>query len=236
MFRSKAEILRGLDPTDPASIQALIDFHRRTFGGFVMVEDNSGDAGKGAQDGKGGNTDQGKQDATGDGKDDGDKPLGPNGEKALQAERDARQALEAKVKHIEAETEKRNKALLEAFGIKTEDAKSEDAVTALQEKFTNLQHDLLVERVAREHKITDADDLALLGDIRDEAAMTKLAARLAKSSAKDDGEQEETKSRRFPKQDSSQGKGGSGEGKPSSVAEVMEARRQARAAKEQRSA
>jgi hypothetical protein len=225
MFRSKTEILRDLDPTDRASIQALIEFHRRTFGGFVM-EDKPGDSG--TEEGK---ADQGKQDPPADGKD-GDKPLGPNGEKALQAERDARQALETKVKQIEAETETRNKALLEAFGIKTEGAKPEDAVATLQQQFAALQRDNLVLRVAATHQITEKDDLDLLRATADEDTMTKLAVRLSKTVEKseDDGKEK----RRFPRQDSSQGKGGSGgEGRPGSVAEVMEQRAAARAAKQQ---
>lgn len=232
MFRTKAEILRGLDPLNPATVQALIDFHRRTFGGFVM-EDNTGDAGKGPDEGHEGKSEQGKQDPPVDGKG-GDKPLGPNGEKALQTEREARQQLEKDLKELKSSQADVAKKIAEAFGIKSEDAKSTDeVVSALQKQVSDMQHDNLVLRVAAAHKITEKDDLDLLQATADEATMTKLAARLSNTGpAKDEGSGN-GQPRRFPKQDSSQGKGGSGgEGRPTSVAAVMEERAAARTARQ----
>jgi hypothetical protein len=176
------------------------------------MTDNNGDQGK--PDGQQDDGKPGNQSGT-----DGDQPLGPNGEKALQTEREARKALEAKLKSVEAAQAERDKKLAEAFGIKPEGAKPEDAVATLQQQFTKLQHDNLVLTIAAAHQITDKDDLDHLRLAADEAAMTKLAARLKPAE-----KEEESGKRRPPRPDPSQGKGGS-DPKPGEAGKAEAARR-----------
>lgn len=229
MPRSNEEILANLDPGDPASIRALIDFHHATFGDARM----EGDDDKGGGDDKGGKDDDAKDKSGGDDKD--DKPLGPAGERALQAERDARQQLDSELKSLKA-------GLAQALGIKSEDAKSTETVVAtLQKQVADMAQDNLVLRVASEHKIADAEDLELLRNAPSEEAMRKLAARFAKAGASGkEGEEEKPKddwrTRGLPKPDPSQGAGG-GDARPSSIEAVREQRRAERAKRrEQRGA
>jgi peptidoglycan hydrolase CwlO-like protein len=130
-----------------------------------------------------------------------DKPLGANGEKALEAERDARKQLEKELKELKAAQADLPNKLAEVFGIKSEGAKPEDAVATLQQQFGKLQHDNLVLTIAAAHQITDKDDLEHLRLAADEAAMTKLAARLKPA------DKEPEAQRRPPRPDPSQGKG-----------------------------
>jgi hypothetical protein len=231
MFRTKTEILRDLDPRNPATIQALIDFHRQEFGGFAMKDGDAnsqdGADAKPGQDDKaaGGNGDTAKTGGRDDSKGgaDDDKPLGANGLKALQMERDARQALETELKQFKA-------GLAEALGIETKDAKSDDLVSALQRQVQEMRHDNLVDRIARESQITDAEDLELIKAAPDETTMRKLAARLGKKPDDSNGNAGPATVRRLPRQDTSQGRGG-GDSRATSVAQVMAERAAARAAK-----
>lgn len=219
MHHSKSEILRGLDPSNPATIQALIDFHRETFGGWVMEgeEGDKPDEGADKSDDKGG---EAKDDKKSD-----DKPLGPNGEKALKAEREAREAIERQLNQLKS-------GLASALGVDQKDAKSstDDVLASVQQQLAAMQHDNLVLSVANSHQITDEDDLALLRTIKDGDALRRLAARLkpSETSGGDDAQQK----RRVPTADHSQGRGdGSNGGRPGSVAQVMAERAAARAAK-----
>lgn len=112
-------------------------------------------------------------------KPDGDKPLGPNGEKALESERTARKELERQVQQLQQQHTTQMSALAEAFGIKPEGAKPEEMVSTLQQQVSEMQHRLLVDRVARKHQITENDDLELLASAKDEQVMDRLATRLA---------------------------------------------------------
>lgn len=224
MFRTKNGILRGLNPHNPASIQELINFHRRTLGGFVMEDDKDNKDGQPDADKDGAGKDGAEKDGarqSGAGQDgtdkdkskDGDEPLGPGGQKALEAERDARKALQTELNQFKTAQNEQTKKLAEAFGIKSEDAKStDDVVTALQKQVQDMQRDNLVFRVVTDpaHLITDADDLDLIKAAPDEATMRKLAARLAKKAAADDKKNDDDgkQTRRFPRQDSTQGRGG----------------------------
>lgn len=213
MFRTHASILGDLDPHNPASIQALIDFHRATFGGAHMVDD-SGTGDDKATDDKA--TDEQKSAAAVDKKTE-DKPLGPNGEKALQAERDSRKALEQQLQQLQTAQKEQTDRLAAAFGIKDKDAKSgtDDVVAALQKQMAEMQHTSLVYQIAGQHQITETDDLELLRSTSNEATMRKLATRLAvKSDDASDGKPGR------PKPDASQGKGGAG-GSARSVAEAQ---------------
>jgi hypothetical protein len=224
MHHSHAQILADLDPHNPLSIQALIDFHRETFGGWKM----EGDDGEPEQ--SGGNPEGGKP----DGEQTGDKPLGPNGEKALQAERDARKAAETKAQQAAADQQSLMQRLAEALGVKDKDAKSttDDIVATLQAQMATLTRNNLVLEVANENQITDKDDLGLLRDFTgNEDGLRKLAARL-KPSSTDTGNNGGTNGRRPPTPDQSQGRGAGADGaRPSSVAQVMADRRAAREAK-----
>lgn len=145
--------------------------------------------------------DAAKADATDD-----DKPLGPNGEKALNSERDARKALERTVAQMQQAQKDQTAALAAALGIKP-DAKDEGAqtLTTLQAQVEQMRLDTTVFRLAAQHKIVDADDIALLRSAKDEDAMGKLAARLAAKAEVDSDGKKVT-----PKADKSQG-GGQGD-------------------------
>lgn len=90
----------GIDLTAPGGVQALLDFHRRTFGDAVMEDTGatgsqaSGETGGeqgGQQTGEpGAQQGSGQTDPPATGGQDDDQPLGEPGKRALQAERDAR--------------------------------------------------------------------------------------------------------------------------------------------------
>ena len=203
------------NPTIPTELAEIIALHKSLFGGFTMTatppepDPNQPDGTK---------PDEG-------GKDDGDKPLGPNGEKALAAERDARKKSDQKVAALEAQFAK----LAEAFGVKPDESKPDgaDKVDALAKAVDTILHNSTVDRVARDHGITDADDLALLREQANEQAMERLATRLKPAT----GEDGKTKTSAAPRPDRSAGKGGGDSGgAKQSVSQVMAERRKAREA------
>lgn len=214
MHHGKSEILRGLDPSNPSTIQALIDFHRSTFGGWVM--DGEDPAGATATV-----TPPATTDPTGSGKaDDGatDEKLGDAGMKALQTERDARKAMEAQLNTLKA-------GLASALGIESKDAKSstDDVLASIQEQMASMQHENLVLTVANTHKITDEDDLSLLRDFKgNEEALRKLAGRLKPS---DKQEEAAPPKRRSPGPDHSQGRGNNSDARPGDAGRAEAARR-----------
>lgn len=106
-----------------------------------------------------------------------DEPLGDGGKKALQAERDARKALETELADFK-------KSIAEAFGAKPAD-KDADVLATVQQSLSEIKRESAVLRLANEHQITDKDDLELLAATHDPDAQSKLAARLA--AKKDDG-------------------------------------------------
>lgn len=181
------------NPTIPAELAEIIAIHKSLFGGWTMTEtppepDPKQPDGTKPDDG---------------GKDDGDKPLGPNGEKALAAERDARKKSDQKVAALEAQFAK----LAEAFGVKPDESKPDgaDKVDALARAVDTILHNSTVDRVARDHGITDKDDLALLAEQATGEAMEKLAKRLQPAKNDDDGAKPK---RRPPAPDHTQGRGG----------------------------
>ena len=181
------------NPTIPTELAEIIAIHKALFGGWTMTE-TPPEPNPNQPDGT--KPDEG-------GKDDGDKPLGPNGEKALAAERDARKKSDQKVAALEAQFTK----LAEAFGVKPADSKpdGEDKVDALAKAVDTILHNSAVDRVARDHGITDADDLALLREQANEQAMEKLAKRIQPAKNDDDGAKPK---RRPPAPDHTQGRGG----------------------------
>lgn len=131
-----------------------------------------------------------------------DEKLGDAGIKALQAERDARKALETQLTQLKT-------GLATALGVEAKDAKSstDDIVATLQQQMSDLQHNNLVLTLANENNIADKEDLALLRGFKgDEDGLRKLAARLTPAKTP---ESEPTAKRRIPAPDPSQGKGGS---------------------------
>lgn len=222
MFCTKTEILRGLDPHNPASIQALIDFHRTAFGGFTMTVPPPPPVVPGTP------PPPDPPPVVPDPGTDGDKPLGPNGEKALQAERDARKAIETELKEFKTAQADQAKRLAEALGIETKDAKSsEEVVTALQQQVQDMQRDNLVYRVVTDpaHPITDADDLELIKAAPDEATMRKLATRLAKNAGTTGNGQVGKNGVGRLGFDPSQGRGSDPQGKPGDSGRAEAARR-----------
>lgn len=189
-----------LDPYDPASIQRLIDFHKATFGGWVMKE------GDGAEGDKGGDGDKDGKPADGDAGDKGDGFKSEGSKQAVLAdlakERDARQALQKQVDEL---APLKDLAAAINGGKQKDDDKGatpEDAIKAVND----LRDELAVERLARANGITDEKDIAiLLGTKAD--ARSDLAARLKPGTTTG-----------TPKPDPSAGRGSGGDGKATSVA------------------
>lgn len=84
-----AQIMAQLDPSDPATIQRLIDHRRSHFGDARMEADATSD-------------DTPEQSQDDDGQSEGDERLGEGGKKALQAEREARAAEKKRADAAEA--------------------------------------------------------------------------------------------------------------------------------------
>ncbi len=202
----------------------ILDFHRFTFGDCRMEDDGGdkgGDGGTGSD--KPGPADKDKSDP------DKDKPLGPNGEKALNAERDARQKAEREAKESREKVDSILDAFKNALGI--EDDKGSDATEVavrLQERIDGLERGNLVERIARQHKITEDADIEFLKSAKDEEAMTALAKRLAPSGDGAGDDKGKGAARNNPRPDPNQGKRGDSGARATSVAQVMADRRAAR--------
>ena len=150
-------------------------------------------------------------------------PGSPPHTRSLQ--RDARKKSDQKVAALEAQFAK----LAEAFGVKPDESKPDgaDKVDALAKAVDTILHNSAVDRVARDHGITDKDDLALLAEQATGEAMEKLAKRLQPATNEDDGAKPK---RRTPPPDPSQGRGGGSDSAKQSVSQVMAERRKAREA------
>lgn len=126
----------------------------------------------------------------------GDEPLGDGGKKALEAERERRKQAEADLTSLRNDFEGFQAKLSEAFGVKPATGDGSDAVAQLQSRLDAMQRETTVYRLAAQNEITDEEDLELLKSAKDEAAMTKLAERLAAKAASTPG---------TPKPDATQG-------------------------------
>lgn len=197
-------------PAIPSELKATIDGHMRLFRGWLMKAEDTDPKDKGATP------------------EDGDENLGEGGKKALEAERAARRALEKRVAELDG-TKATLDALKAALGPEASKDDPEVAVRAVTDKVEKLERQLLVERVAREHKITSADDIKLLGDLTSEEQVRSWAKRLAPGDS-DEGDDKDKGNggRRRPKADPSAGKGGEGSNSPKSIAELRAERRAAR--------
>lgn len=105
----------------------------------------------------------------------------------LASERDKRQAIETQLTTIQT-------ALASAFGIDAgKQPSAEELVGDVQKQLAAMQHQSLVDRVARVHGITESDDLEFLASAKDEEQMSRFAARLKVATApgtpKPDGSQ-----------------------------------------------
>lgn len=186
----------------PAELQAIIDTHRGLFGGFIMMAAPPEDPPEDPPP-----SDDPPTDPPGDG----DKPLGPGGERALQAVRDENKALRGELNAFK-------QSLAQALGIDPGD-KKDDALTTIRSEVATLRRENQVQRVARTHGITDEADIALLMEA-DENLVTKLAERF-KRSADDSAGGGATLPARTPRPDPATGKGNGGR-RPSSVQQVMD--------------
>lgn len=106
-----------------------------------------------------------------------DKPLGKPGERALRAERDARKDLERQMNQM-------REAFGKALGLDSEGQKpsTEELLGQLQQQMAEMQRRDLVAQVAREAQITDADDIATIGEASTEEGMRRIASRIAAAS------------------------------------------------------
>lgn len=159
----------------PVGLAEIIETHRALFGDTVMMAED-----KPVETPPEKPTEQPKTQA--------EKPeekLQEAGIKALQAERDARKALESEVKDLKAAKGVLDK-LAEVFA---KDGQQPDPAADLTAQVAELlkdrddtkaekARDALAKSVAKAHDITDVDDIDLLARQADEAAMNALAARL----------------------------------------------------------
>lgn len=113
------------------------------------------------------------------------EPLGEGGKAAIEAEREARKAAEAQFKTLKGEFDGFKASLSKAFGVDPATDDNADTLKTVQEQLSAIQHESAVLRLANEHKITDKDDLEILGSAKDAEAMQKLAARLAAKADED---------------------------------------------------
>lgn len=230
--RPKGNLMKRstLSPEHSAWLAATIARNSRFAGMRMMADGDDGDKGG---DGTGGAELGDKSSSADKSKDepaDADK-LGEGGKKAIEAERARAKAADDRAKALEGEFSSFKKALLDGFGIKTDDGdKGEDALAAVQAELKKMQDKSEIDDLAREYKITDTKDLNLLKSATGTEARKALAERLAP--AEDDSDAKSD--RRRPKPDRTQGGGsGGGDGKPrgGSVAQIREERRAAREAK-----
>lgn len=113
---------------------------------------------------------------------DAEEPLGEPGLKALRAERERREQLEARVKQLEPMQEQMAR-LAEVFGTEKGKSSTDDVVAGVQKELAELRHENTVNEIARIHKITDVEDLGLLRDAKDRDHMERLAKRIAAAPA-----------------------------------------------------
>jgi hypothetical protein len=181
------------------------------YGGMRMDAGDGDGGGNAGADTDGGDTD----DSQGAG-DDGDKPLGPAGEKALKAQREANKAMKAQLDELQQGNKQFKDTLAAALGIKTDDGKDDqqaDLLASVQEQIRGMQREAAVLKLANAHQITDEADLELLASAKDDEAMKRLAERLAPTA----DESKEEKGKRQPKPDRTQGGGSGGQADNSGV-------------------
>lgn len=157
--------IKTLTPEQSAWLAATFERNRARYGGMrMMADDPKPDAGKG---------DDPRPDPT---------QLGEGGKAAIQAERDARKKAEQDLAALRGEFDGFKSSLTEAFGVKPEKGKDDgETLATIQKQLADLQHQSAVKDLAITHRITDENDLKLLGSTTDPDARASLAARLAPS-------------------------------------------------------
>lgn len=138
-----------------------------------------------------------------------DQPLGENGKKALEAEREAARQAKQELAQFQ-------KQIATAFGIDsdTKGAKPEDMIAALADKVAGIEKAALVATIASDNGITDPADKALIAAQPTAEAMTALAGRLKPAEGAQGGKP-------APKPDPSVGKQGGA--KPTSLTDAISA-------------
>ena len=122
----------------------------------------------------------------------------------LVKERNARQALQAEVDSLKPLKEQME-AIAAAFAPKGKEGEADATAATLatiQERLDKADRAALVERVARQHQLTDDADVAILAAISDPSAMEAAAKRLQEAGAQPGDV------RRLPKPDRSLGHSG----------------------------
>lgn len=209
-----------LSAKDRDFLESAFARNQARFGGYTMKADPDPDP-KDPKDGGNQTEDPAPKDDP-----DEDKPLGPNGEKALKSERDARKAVAAELATLK-------QGLAAALGTTAPDGgkpSTDDALAEITSQLADMKHENTVLALANQHKITDPGDIDLLRATRDGDALAKLAARLATPTPTGGNDGGKPKPG-TPKPDPTQGGDRKPHGKPTSVAQVIADRRSARAAK-----
>lgn len=117
-----------------------------------------------------------------------DEPLGDAGKKALEAERTRAATAEKQLKEATASVEAMQaqlKAITDGLAALSGEPKSADPMAAVASRLDRLEATearLKVADLARQHGITDADDIKLLESATDEASLSLLVKRLTPQS------------------------------------------------------
>ena len=128
--------------------------------------------------------------------------LGDAGKRALQAERDARKALEAEVSTMK-------QALATLGGVDPKKTSTEDLIQAQSARIAALEHDNAAMAAVAAHRIAEQADIDLIKSQPTVDAMSALAARLAPAG----DQQPKPDQPRTPRPDPSIGRGGRGDEK-----------------------
>ena len=154
-----------LTPQHAAWLAETIERNRARFGGMRMMADDPNPK----PDPK--KADEPKPD---------ESKLGDAGQRAIQAEREARKKAEQDLASLRTEFDGFKTSLTEAFGVKPDKDKDDNETLAtIQQQLADMRGESEVLRLANEHSITDKDDLELLSSAKDSEARSKLAVRLA---------------------------------------------------------
>ena len=188
-------------PGAPAELQKRINASRSTWRGWRMMAEETPE---------GGSSDETSEQKPDEFKSEASKQSVLSD---LAKERTARQALQAEVDSLKPLKEQMA-ALAAAFapaGNEGEADATSATLASVQERLDKADRAALVERVARQHSLTDDADVAILAAISDPSAMEAAAKRLQAAAAPADG-------RRIPKPDRGLGHSGGDEKLPGSVA------------------
>lgn len=182
-------------PKDLADLYAL---HNEMFGGVKMMADEAHDAKSG--DGQPDSAQQGESGKPDDFKSEHSKQ---SVLADLAKERDERQKLQAEVDKLKPLADQFAKIAAAFGGDESKDGEdaTADQLAAIQKRLDDADRAALVERIARQHNLTDDADVAILATIGEASAMEAVAKRLRDASAQPEN------ARRIPRPDRSLGHG-----------------------------